>query len=393
MTPTSSITHRFRVTILVAFLIMALFVTAGAASGSDSELPPKNIILFVGDGMGASQRLAAQWYSIGLKGRLAMDSMPHKAMIRTNSADSPVTDSAAAATAMATGAKTNNGKLSMDASLAPLRTILEMAKAKGKRVGLVTTTQMAHATPAAFAAHVANRWEMTAIAAQMAASGIDVLLGGGEDEFLPAGQSGCYPGMGKRDDGRQLIRQMVAGGYAYVCRSQSLAAVNPERTPLLLGLFADEQMVRPFAPTLAEMTGKALEILSRDEDGYFLMVEGGQIDWACHKNDTAHVIADVISLDAAVKVAQTFAASHPATLIIVVADHETGGMQLSSTSAPKDGEGPFAIAGGGRFFVQWSTDEHTGRTVPLSAQGPFASRFHGEMDNTDIFHVMRSSLR
>jgi len=383
--------NALRVLTMGAMLIALICVGCTRSSGT-VEPPPQNIVLFIGDGMGAAHRMAAQWASVGRDGRLAMDNMPHAGTVRTRSADSPVTDSAAAATAMATGAKTNNGTIAMDAALTPLETILETARRRGKSVGLVTTTPIAHATPAAFAAHVASRNEMSNIAAQMASAGVDVLLGGGENAFLPHDQSGCYPGMGDRTDGRQLIEEMAASGYTFVCRAEELKAVDTATTPKLLGLFADDGMVRPFAPTLAELTATALAILSRDKDGFFLLVEGGQIDWAAHQNDAAHVIADVLGLNDAVQVAQRFAASRPSTLIIIVADHETGGMQISPTAGRGDSQGPFDMPDGGRFFVRWTTTDHTGQNVPVTAQGPYAARFDGEMDNTDIYHAMRSAM-
>ena len=134
---------------------------------------------------------------------------------------------------------------------------------------------MAHATPAVFAAHVSNRSMMVEIAGQMLAHGVDVLMAGGEDEFLPSSVTGCYPEPGERADGRNLVTEAVAVGYTYVCDFAGFAAVDPVTTTRLLGLFADEGMTRPFSPTLAMMTGTAIDILARDPEGFFLMVEGG----------------------------------------------------------------------------------------------------------------------
>lgn len=252
----------------------------GATVGTRAQA----IILFIGDGMGEGQRTAARWLAVGQDGTLAMDAMPFGGWSHTASADNPITDSAAAGTALATGVKTNNGLVGQDPAGNALITILERAKSRGLSVGLVTTTQMAHATPACFAAHVPDRRMMTEIARQMLFSGaeVDVLLGGGEDEFLPTTATGCYPQPGERSDGRDLIAEATAAGYTYVCDATAFATVIPTSTTRLLGLFADEGMARPFSPSLAEMTEKAIDVLSQDPDGFLLMVEGGQIDWACH---------------------------------------------------------------------------------------------------------------
>jgi alkaline phosphatase len=234
--------------------------------------------------MGEPHRTAARWSTAGQRGTLAMDTLPVVGWSRTASADFAVTDSAAGGTAIAAGVKTNNGVVGLDPDGNELVTILEQAKMQGKAVGLVTTTQMAHATPASFAAHVPDRLMMTEIARQMLANGVEVLLGGGEDEFLPTTATGCYPQPGKRADGRNLIEEALADGYTYVCDAAGLAAVEPGSTSRLLGLLADEQLSRPFAPSLAELTRQAIDILDQDPDGFFLMVEGGQIDTAAHNN-------------------------------------------------------------------------------------------------------------
>jgi alkaline phosphatase len=362
----------------------------------EADPPPaaqKAVILLIGDGMGEAHRTAARWSAVGQSGTLAMDDMPVVGWSRTASADHLVTDSAAAATALASGVKTNNGMIGQDPAGNPLTTILERAQARGMAVGLVTTVQMAHATPAAFAAHVPDRNMMTEIASQMLATEVDVLLGGGEDEFLPEGVAGCYPEPGERADGRDLIAEATTSGYAYVCDAANLAAIDPASTPKLLGLFADEGMTRPFAPSLAEMTEKAIDILSQDPDGFFLMVEGGQIDWASHDNDATNVISDTAGFDEAVAVVQTYASSAPDTLVIVTADHETGGMSADLTSSGSPGEdGPFLMPDDTPFYVNWTTNDHTDADVPTTAQGPRSDLLTGTHENTYTHDVMRRAI-
>jgi alkaline phosphatase len=361
--------------------------TEGVLHSADDQ--PRAIILLIGDGMGVGQRTAARWHAVGQEGQLAMDAMPVSGWSRTGSADSAITDSAAAGTALATGVKTNNRLISMDPYSNTLATILEHAQARGMAVGLVTTVQMAHATPAVFASHVPKRSMMTEIASQMMERQVDVLLGGGEDEFLPSAETGCYPQAGERTDGRNLVDEAVAVGYTYVCTPTAFAAV-PTTTTRLLGLFADEGMTRPFSPTLAQMTQKSIDILSQDPEGFFLMVEGGQIDWACHANDAANAITDTIDFDAAVAVAQTYAATNPNALVIVTGDHETGGMSvtLDQTGDPKE-DGPFRMPDDTLFYVNWLTTTHTAANVPTTAQGVFSDLLDQRTDeNTYIYDVM-----
>ncbi|MFV2045073.1 MAG: alkaline phosphatase [Anaerolineales bacterium] len=351
------------------------------------------MILFIGDGMGPAQRTGARWQSVGQSGQLAMETLSVSGWSSTASADSGITDSAAAGTAIATGVKTNNGRIAVDPLANELTTILELAKARGMSVGLVTTTQMAHATPAAFAAHVPDRNKMTEIAAQMLGTGVDVLLGSGEDEFLPSTESGCYPEPGERTDGRNLISEAATAGYTYVCDETGLNTVDPNSTTRLLGLFADEGMSRPFAPDLAAMTQKAIDILSRDPDGFFLMVEGGQIDWAGHINDAANAIGDTIDSDAAVAIGEAFASSNSDVLIIVTADHETGGMDVGLTSSGLPGEdGPFWMPDGTPFYVNWATLGHTASDVPTRAEGPWSDLLAGTNENTRIIEAMNGAI-
>ncbi len=352
---------------------------------------PHSIILFIGDGMGAVHRTAAQWQAVGADGQLAMDGLPYASWSQTASANAAITDSAAGATALATGAKTNNGIISQTPDGTPLTTILEEAQAKGMAVGLVTTTQIGHATPAAFAAHVPSRNMMTEIVSQMIDKRVDVLLGGGEADFLPASTAGCHTtaGAGHRTDGRNLLAEAQGAGYTIVCTSADLNAIIPASGTRLLGLFASNGMTRPFSPSLAEMTNKAIDILAQDPDGFFLMIEGGQIDWAAHNNDASNVIGDTLGFDDAIALAQTHPAVTGRTLLIVTADHETGGMSLNLTNGQ---DGPFFMPNGTPFYVNWSTTGHTGVDVPTTAGGHCANYLTGTYANTTIYNVMQLSF-
>ena len=349
----------------------------------------KNVILFIGDGMGQEHRKAARWISLGVDGQLSMDDMPISGTLQTYSANNIISDSAAAATAMATGVKTNNGVISLDESFNYVSTILEKAKEYNKVVGLITTTHLTHATPAAFAAHVESRNLMLDIAQQIIDADVEVLLGGGEDEFLPISDNGCFLGAGERVDGKDLIHEAVSSGYKFVCDSTSFDLIPPSSTERVLGLFAGEGMTRPYSPTLASMTSKAIEILSKNSEGFFLMIEGGQIDWASHSNDAENAIADTIALDDAVEIAKQFASIKRDTLIIVTADHETGGMTVStSPSGLENEDGPYNIEGGGSFYINWTTTGHTPVNVPVTAMGPQSDKLFGINENTIIHDVI-----
>jgi alkaline phosphatase len=354
---------------------------------------PRAIILMIGDGMGIYQRLGAQWLALGPDQLLAMDAMPVLGHQVTASRNNPITDSAAAATALATGHKVNNGAISLDPQGQPLTTILEQAHAAGWATGLVTTTQLTHATPAAFNAHATDRGQTLGIAAQLMDGDVDVLMGGGETDFTPPAVSGCWGGGGFRGDGRDLVAEAQAAGYALVCNAADLAALDLTGITRLLGLFAEAGMHRPFTPSLEEMTAAAIAVLSQDPEGFFLMVEGGQIDWAGHDMDAENILFDTLGFNAAVVQAQVFALSRPDTLLIVTADHETGGMGLNlDGSGGYKTDGPFHMPAGSPFYVTWQGTSHTAQDVPVTAQGPFSDLLQGSYENTFIYEVMHLML-
>jgi alkaline phosphatase len=353
----------------------------------------RRVILMIGDGMGAAQRLAGQWSRVGLTGTLAMDSLPVNGWIQTGNVSGDVTDSAAAATAMATGIKTINGYVGVDPEGGSLTSILDLAQDLGMMTGLVVTSQVTNATPAAFAAHINNRDQVLEIASQMLTHDVDMLLGGGEGDWLPNTVMDCYGGVyGKRADGRNLVSEATTTGYTYSCTPSAFAAITPGTYPLL-GLFAFEKMGWPYNPTLADMTDAALNSLATDPEGFFLMVEGSQIDNAAHSNDGVKMIDDVKTFDEAVQVALGFTTANPDTLLIVVADHETGGLSIYQASACNSGDdGPFNISGGSTFCTHFSTTGHTGVDVPLTAMGPASEYLDETNQNTAIYYAMRRYL-
>lgn len=325
----------------------------------------RNVILIVGDGMGFTQLTAGRIALRGPDGILWMQTLPSSAIVRTQSASSLVTDSAAAATAMATGVRVPNTVVSVDAAGKPLRNLFEKARARGLAAGVVTTTDLTDATPAAFVAHVKARRDRTEIADQQSESGIEVMLGCGPEHFLPVARGG-------RRVRTDLVESMRAAGYSVALEPTAL--VTP-KSGKLLGLFEDTNR-----PPLAAMTRVALETLARDPEGFVLLVESEETDSASHRHELPRLIRGIAELDEAVRIALEFAKADGQTLVVVTADHETGGMQLVETKLSKT------------LGVRWTNGKHTAQPVPLFAWGPGASGFSGEIDNTAIHELIVDAL-
>jgi alkaline phosphatase len=312
--------------------------------------------------------------------------------------------------------RTFNGAIGVDTDGRPVPTLLERARAAGKATGLVTTAQVTDASPAAFGAHVSDRAQQSEIARQyLEESKPDVILGGGEDFWYPAGEPGAHPDNPPTDPSEQskgdrgnLVARAEALGYEHVTTREALARSDARK---LLGLFANEEMFqqRPegegdlYEPTvpLDEMTAKALDVLRRDRNGFFLMVEEEAIDEMSHRGNARLTIEAGRALDRAVEVAVRFAATHPGTLIVVAGDHETGGLAIENVDeADESGEGttaedgPFAVAGTDlQFSVDWTTGDHTGETTPLTAQGPGARALARVQPNTHVHDAILRAMR
>ncbi|GAC1632394.1 MAG: alkaline phosphatase [Nevskia sp.] len=338
----------------------ALFAAAAMTAPAHADGEAKNVIFFLGDGMGPTVVTAARIYRYGEDGKLVMESLPRTARVRTYSNDAQTTDSAPSMAAYMTGVKMNNDVISMtpetqafNTGVSPpvpyqsagnsscpatgngraVTTILEIAKARGLAVGAVTTTRVTHATPAATYAHVCNRDAESTIAAQAVpggagynaalGNGLDVLLGGGFRYFTPNTVTG-----GSRTDGRDLTAELQAApnSYTYVTNRAALNALTPTATTRVVGLFNRDHMNfdadRPATePSLAEMTSKAIDVLAAKGTGYFLMVEGGRIDQALHPTFARRAMQDTIAFDEAIRTALG-KVNLANTLIVVTADHD-----------------------------------------------------------------------
>lgn len=355
-------------------LLMALYGCAGRSdSFSDSTTDGKtdrevrNVIFIVGDGMGLAQVAALETARPDTN---AFGLFPQTAFVTTHSANNRVTDSAAGGTALFTGHKTNNSSLGMDADSCNVPNFAEKCEAAGLECGIVTLCSFTHATPAAMYAHNITRHDDEGIADDFLSSGLDVVFTGGSGMFAP-----------DENGGNARLDSLKAMGYNVVLNDYSFISSIPEEWDNIIFLpfkkhFPDTDERRP--GMLAECTQAALDILGGNSpDGFFLMVEESQIDFSCHDHLDDGLIKNMEEINSTMLVAKRFADRHPGTLIIVTADHETGGLTLASNDSD------FNKADSGIDY-RWSTDGHTGVPVPLFAYGPGSEEFHGLIDNTEV---------
>ncbi len=332
------------------------------ARSKSKENHPKNIILMIGDGLGLAQMYATY---TATQDNLNMARCPNIALVKTFSEDNYITDSAAAGTALATGHKTNDGMLGMNPDKTPVKSILKYAEDNGLATGLVATSSITHATPAAFIACVENRGMSEEIAKQFLYTDIDVFIGGGYDNFR------------KRSDSLNLIDSLLVRNYHVVRTIPEMMNVNHGKLAALLYPKHAPKFSEGRGDMLSLATSKAIDLLGSNEKGFFLMVEGSQIDFGGHDNDLNYIINETIDFDKACGVAMDFAERNGETLIIITADHETGGLSLPGGNLKT-----------GKPEGKFSTTDHSAIPVPLYSIGPGSENFHGFIDNTDIFKIM-----
>ncbi|MBO3286809.1 alkaline phosphatase [Paenibacillus sp. FSL M8-0228] len=441
---------------LVATMMLA--VSGGTAMAVEKDTSIKNVIILIPDGMANDATALARWY----KGSsLTLDSMA-SGMVRTHSADAPIADSAPAGTAFATGHKSHTGYVGVlpdEATMPgqqpiaggdakkPVASILEASKLAGKSTGIIATSEIMHATPADFTAHYPDRKNYDALSMQQAYNGVDVVLGGG-GKFLEAAG---------RKDGQDLVAQIKDQGYDFVTTPEGLKKSTSSK---LWGSFSPEALAYNLdrdaskEPSLAEMTSKAIDVLSKNDKGFFLMVEGSKVDWAAHANDPTGIISDVLSFDDAVKVAVDYAKQNQNTVVVAVTDHGNGGLTIGSSDTTSNydktplasfidplkkakltGEGLEAKLNADRSNIKevlstyfgitdltdeevktikdakegsmnyavgpiiskranigWTTGGHTGGDVVLYTYAPNGDRPSGVIDNTDVNKYMTRVL-
>ncbi len=459
-----------------AWVVLGGAAAFAAVPASEGPAParPGSVVLVIGDGTGWQQwgLLVSSRRAAGEAGRSAFHRLADQGVVgcaTTWASNSLVTDSAAGGTALACGVKTKNGVVGMDAAGKSVPTCMEAAARRGMWTGVITTTGVTDATPGVFTAHVPNRGLMAQVAEQQVRDqDLHVILGGGTQYFVPrtkscaaAGEAGrgIPDAPSQRRDDADLLAEARAKGFAVVTsRKALLDGPAPDR---VLGLFAPfnfpyaidrDEPGEAEAPTLAEMTARALEVLGKSGKGYFLMVEGGRIDHGCHANDAGAALGELRELDAALEVLLKERENRKDLLVVVTADHETGGLSVASSKGEKlDGEmlgrlrtqrrsleavaaevgggsptlaaareavpwlgegaaaltdpavdgrgpflgwarGPYGPAGGAGAGVVFATDGHTATPVPVVAAGPGAERFGGLHDNTEIGQALMELL-
>lgn len=360
---------KLSVSLLISILIISINLQASSINDlinpfdtTGSFKKPKNIILMIGDGMGVSQVYAGMTVN---HGKLNLERCTYIGFSKTYSADDYITDSAAGATAMSTGKKTKNGFIGVDTAGNELKTILEIAEDNGLATGLVATSSITHATPASFIAHYPDRHNYEILAKHFLDTDIDVFIGGGKNNFE------------KRKDTEDLIKELIKKDYLI---TDSLEQIINIQSGKLAGFISKEHpksIVDGRGDMLEIASNTAINILKNNRKGFFLMIEGSQIDWGGHENNTEYVVSEMLDFDKAIGKVLDFARDDGNTLVIITADHETGGMGLN--------HGDFKS---GEINAEYTTHGHTGVMVPVFAFGPGAENFAGIYENTEIFFKM-----
>ena len=346
------------------YLLASLFITSlyliscNSKSNLKTNDKPENIILLIGDGMSTPQVYAAM---LTQDSPTVFEQFPVSGLVKTHSKSHKITDSAAGGTAIATGNKTNNGMIGMNHDSIPVPSILEILSDKGMKTGLIATSYITHATPAAFVAKNINRNNYEEIASDFAnCEKVDLLIGGGRNHF------------NKRSDSINLIEKMQNNGWFYY---DTLININIDtNAEKILVLANDDHM--PAYPTRGEFLPEATSIALKNlenTNGFFLMVEGSQIDFACHNNDSTYLVNELADFNNAINVALEFTKENKNTLVIVTADHETGGLTIVDPDERYT-----------KTEFHFSNGSHSPLLVPIFAYGPGAEKFTGIMDNTEI---------
>ncbi len=358
---------KFNSLLLISTLSLSVFATScqePVHEQTHEVKSPKNIILFIGDGMGFAQVQAAMLYS---DDELNMEKFPVTGLQITSSNSHKITDSGASATAMATGTKTTNRMIGMTPDTIPVPNMIDLMAGKGKKTAVVVSSAITHATPAAFLAHNESRYNYEEIAEQIALNApIDLFIGGGLKNF------------NKRKDHNNHIQSLLDRGFVVDTTFDATSWDCHPKQAVFLHEWHLDPAHKGRGNVMVHAVEHAINCLSQTESGFFMMFEGSLIDFAGHDNDSAFLLAEMIDFDQAIGKALNFAKENRETLVVVTSDHETGGLTLVE-SKPRDKHA----------YFHFSTDEHTFSLVPVFAFGPGAESFTGMYDNTEIFHKIK----
>lgn len=345
-----------------AVICIAGFIFGMATAVSQTTKKPKNIILLIGDGMGLSEVSSSLYFSDEPSSFLRFNTI---GLSMTSSSRELITDSAAGATAFASGIKTYNGAIGFNRKKQAASTIVEHISKSDIATGLVVTSSVVHATPAAFYGHQESRRMYEEIAADLATSDIDFFAGGGLQFFQ------------NRKDGQDLISQLRENNFE-VHTASLPTKISEKKQAILLAPNGMPKMSEKRGNFLTNATMLAIGQLSKNKNGFFLMVEGSQIDWGGHDNDADYLINEMIDFDKTVGAVLDYAKRNGETLVIVTADHETGGFTLSADGINYN-----------KIIASFSTTGHSASMVPVFAQGPSESLFGGVYQNTKIYTLMK----
>jgi len=353
-------------------IFLFLFVLLGSCRSTKVQMPaakrPINVIIVIGDGMGLTQITTGMYNN---KNKFELERCPVIGLIKTHAFDDLITDSAAGATAFATGKKTYLGAIGVNKDTMPVKNIFDLAKRKDMLTGIVVTSELTHATPAAFYAHEAYRLKYESIAEDFLDSDIDIAIGGGLKYFR------------NRRRSESLIPQLQSKGYLVRNWQTSFRNLQVPPEQKLLYFTALDQPTRKEKGRdyLPEATKYAIDFLDeRSKGGFMMMVEGSQIDWGGHANDESYVISEMLDFNETLKEILDFAEEDRHTLVIVTADHETGGLSIKRGSELGD------------LNLHFGSGGHTGAMIPVFAYGPGSDLFAGIYDNTEIFDKIKAAM-
>ena len=356
--------------IIVLIMALAVISCTSSVNAEQESSKPTNIIFLIGDGMGLSAVSTTLYYGDEVS---EFKQFKEIGLIRTSSATHKVTDSAASGTAMSSGKKTYNGAIGVDTTKTSIPNIAELLAGLGWNTGVVASSTISHATPASFYAHIDSRSKEEEIVAQLLESEIDFFAGGGTALF------------NKRSDGADLLKTAEERGF--VMDTTSLAQAGSlqagQKYGFLLSAGGMPPMTQGRGDFLPDATKLAMAQLSQEDKGFFLMVEGSQIDWGGHANSTEYVVTETLDFEKTVAAALDFAKKDGNTLVVVTADHETGGFALSALKNEETGASDYREIG-----PTFATSTHSATLIPVFAYGPGAEKFKGMYENTEIYHKM-----
>ena len=355
----------------ILYFCSVFLLFACAKERNENRKSPKNIILLIADGTGLSQISAAFYYK---DAPVHYQRFQNIGLIKTSSSRQKITDSGAGATAFASGVKTYNGAIGVADDSISVRNLVEIASQKNLKTGVIATSSMTHATPACFYAHATHRNQAEEIATQLPASQLDFFAGGGLQFF------------NQRSDGKNYINELIQ--YDFTIDTLALGTYesiqNNKKQGYLLAQDGMKKTTEGRGDFLPKATNLALQFLDREKTGFFMMVEGSQIDWAGHNNDTKYLISELIDFDETIGKVLDFAEKDGETLVIVTSDPETGGFTLASKKSAS--KGGMSYSDYSEIEPTFSTHGHSAALIPVFAYGPGSEVFVGIYENAEIFH-------